>query len=73
LKDFWDENGDPSIAKALKKMYTELEDSSFRRPAWKKDRYDLTPDIDTQQFVGNIMQSNTYMTQRIPMNWDDKE
>jgi hypothetical protein len=33
----------------------------------------LTPDIDTQSFMGDMMFSNTYMTQRIPANWDDKE
>ena len=33
----------------------------------------MTPDIDTQEFMGDLMWSNTYMTQRIPANWNDPE
>ena len=69
--DVFPDNED--LANALREMYMTLEDRNFRRPAWKKDRPILTPDIDTQKFVGDMMFSNTYMTQRIPANWDDKE
>jgi hypothetical protein len=54
-------------------MHADLEDSSSNRTAWKKERHILTPDIDTQTFMGDIMMSNTYMTQRIPANWNDPE
>ena len=72
---FWQDNfpQHPELANALKDAYTELEDRTFRRPAWKKERPILTPDIDTQSFMGDMMFSNTYMTQRIPANWNDQE
>ena len=72
---FWEENfpQHPELASALKDAYEELEDKSFRRPAWKKERPILTPDIDTQSFMGDMMFGNTYMTQRIPANWNDQE
>ena len=72
---FWQNNfpDNPGLVNALKDVYTELEDRSFRRPAWKKERPILTPDIDTQSFMGDMMFSNTYMTQRIPANWNDQE
>ena len=57
----------------LKALHDDLEDMTTRRPAWKKDRHILTPDIDTQEFMGDLMWSNTYMTQRVPANWDDPE
>ena len=54
-------------------MHDDIEDMTTHRPAWKKDRHILTPDIDTQEFMGDLMWSNTYMTQRIPANWNDPE
>jgi hypothetical protein len=60
---------------ALKQITRELESMHAMedRVAWKKDRHILTPDIDTQTFYGDLMWSNTYMTQRVPANWDDPE
>lgn len=57
----------------LQSIRNDLEDTQTYRPAWKKDRHILTPDIDTQVFTGDIMNSNTYLTTRIPANWDDPE
>ena len=61
------------INSAVLEMHQFLDDPSYVRPAWRKDRHILTPDIDTQRFMGDIMMSNTYMTQRIPANWNDPE
>jgi hypothetical protein len=54
-------------------MHADLEDRTYQRPAWRNDRHFLSPDMDTQRFMGDIMMSNTYMTQRIPANWNDPE
>jgi len=78
-EDYWEERypgkapGQQWMRDNLKLMYRELENMDPVRPAWKKDRHILTPDIDTQTFEGDIMNSNTYMTQRVPANWDDPE
>jgi len=64
---------DLELRNLLRKLNDELEDKTRLRPAWKKDRHILTPDIDTQNFVGDIMNSNTYMTPRVPANWNDPE
>ena len=61
------------MRETLKALHDDLEDMTTRRPAWKKDRHILTPDIDTQDFMGDLMWSNTYMTQRVPANWEDPE
>ena len=50
--------------------------NNLKQKKWKiakKERMFLTPDIDTQEFLGDIMFSNTYLTQRIPANWEDPE
>ena len=46
---------------------------TYSRPGWKNSRNILTPDIDHQEFMGDMMLSNTYMTTRIPANWNDPE
>ena len=61
------------LRETLKRMHDDLEDTESSRPAWKKERSFLTPDIESQEFMGDIMMSNTYLTQRIPANWDDPE
>lgn len=66
-----DSSGD--YTELLQTIRNDLEDMQTHRPAWKKDRHILTPDIDTQVFNGDIMNSNTYLTTRIPANWDDPE
>ena len=76
VSEFWDKfkgKSNSLLRDTLKKVYADLEDKTYLRPAWKKDRHILTPDIDTQSFEGDIMNSNTYMTQRIPANWNDPE
>lgn len=57
----------------FKRIQEDLDDQEYYRPAWKKDRSFLSPDLDTQEFMGDIMFSNTYMTQKIPANWEDPE
>lgn len=57
----------------IQSMVADLDSRVDQRVAWKKERMALTPDIDTQTFEGDIMQSNSYLTQRIPANWDDPE
>ena len=57
----------------IRRLHAELDGNTYLRPAWKKDRHILTPDIDTQSFMGDIMNSNLYMTTRIPANWNDPE
>lgn len=43
-KDFWSLYAeDPDLNDGLKSAFSELEDRSFRRPAWKKERHILTP------------------------------
>jgi len=64
---------DAELSEAILDMHRDLDDPSYVRPAWRKDRHILTPDIDTQRFMGDIMLSNTYMTQRVPANWEDPE
>jgi hypothetical protein len=61
------------ISQALRDIYHELEDITEFRPAWKKKTISLTPDLDTQSFMGDIMHGNSYLTQRIPANWNDPE
>lgn len=58
---------------AWKRVYDDLEDTSSHRPAWQRTHSFLTPDTDTQHFEGDIMFSNTYLTTRIPANWNDPE
>lgn len=73
---FWNKyssKSDQLLRETLKRIYDDLEDTTYTRPAWKKDKLFLTPDIDTQEFLGDIMFSNTYLTQRIPANWEDPE
>jgi hypothetical protein len=65
--------GDAMLRDALLRAHAELDTNEYLRPAWKKDRHILTPDIDTQNFIGDIMNSNLYMTTRIPANWNDPE
>ena len=36
------------MRETLKALHDDLEDMTTYRPAWKKDRHILTPDIDTQ-------------------------
>lgn len=64
---------DAPLRESISRMHADLEDRTYQRPAWRKDRHFLSPDIDTQRFMGDIMMSNTYMTQRIPANWNDPE
>jgi hypothetical protein len=61
------------LREALKLMYDELEDTTSSRPGRSRSEAILNPDIDTQDFIGDIMFSNTYLTQRVPANWDDPE
>lgn len=61
------------IERLVDLMTAELDDRSYIRPAWKKDRHFLTPDVDTQSFMGDIMQGSMHMTSRIPANWADPE
>lgn len=73
-----DDDGEPSdhdmeIQQAIKSIHDWLEDRSYIRPAWKKNRHILSPDIDTQNFMGNMMHGNTILTQKIPANWEDHE
>lgn len=73
---FWNKLSDPAdsvIRESLRELYMDLEDQTHRRPAWKKSSNALTPDIETQSFYGDIMNSNTYMTTKIPANWNDPE
>lgn len=58
---------------ALRRLHAGLEDTASHRPAWRHERSFLTPDVDNQHFLGDVMFSNTYLTQRIPANWDDPE
>ena len=64
---------DQNLREVLLRIYDDLEDTTDIRKAWKKETNILTPDIETQSFMGDIMNSNTYMTTRIPANWDDPE
>lgn len=64
---------DGAMEAALLRLTLDLDDRADSKVAWKKDRMFLTPDIDTQDFEGDMMMSNTYMTQRVPANWDDPE
>ena len=42
--DFWASRTDDSLlAEGLKRIYDELEDRTYKRPAWKKERHILTP------------------------------
>ena len=61
------------IRSILKTLYYEIEDETPILKPWKKLTLSLTPDIDTQHFMGDLMQGNSYLTQRIPANWDDPE
>ena len=51
----------------------EIDDLTPIDKAWKSERNILTPDVESQDFMGDIMTSNTYMTMRIPANWKDTE
>lgn len=75
-KAFWNKFGGKNnqfLREMLKRIYDDLEDRVYKKPAWKKDRSFLSPDLETQDFLGDIMFSNTYLTQRIPANWEDPE
>jgi hypothetical protein len=58
---------------ALKGAQADVDDLKLSNKAYKKDRSFLSPDVQTQQFMGDIMFSNTYLTQRIPANFYDPE
>lgn len=58
---------------AIRRIVEDLEDRTSSHVAWKKERMALTPDVDTQFLYGDIMQSNSYMYQRIEANWNDPE
>ena len=66
------DSGD-DVSSLLREIYYDLEDRNTNIPAWQKKIASLTPDLDTQSFMGDVMQGNSYMTQRIPANWDDPE
>lgn len=70
---FWNHLEDESLRETVKEVVNKLDDTSDYRPNYKKSPNILSPDIDTQTFIGDIMHSNTYLTQRIPANWDDAE
>jgi hypothetical protein len=75
-KAFWNQYGgkhNQYLREMLKRTHDDLEDRQYNKPAWKKDRSFLSPDVETQDFLGDIMFSNTYLTQRIPANWEDPE
>ena len=75
-KAFWNKftgKTNQHLRDTLRRIYEDLEGVETLRPAWKKNRNFLSPDIETQDFMGDIMFSNTYLTQRIPANWEDPE
>ena len=75
-KAFWNQFSGKSnqhLREMLRKIYDDLEETETFKPAWKKNRSFLSPDVETQDFMGDIMFSNTYLTQRIPANWEDPE
>eukprot|EP00981_Chlorochromonas_danica_P000098 scaffold36_cov191-Ochromonas_danica.AAC.12 len=65
--------GNDDLKEAIRRITEELDDTTVGGRAWKKDRHSLSPDVDTQDFMGDVMWSNTYLTQRIPANWADPE
>ena len=72
-KAFWGDLQNPDEKEVVRRITEDLNDRSYIRPAWKKSRNILSPDIETQKFMGDIMMSNTYMTTRVPANWFDEE
>jgi len=73
LKNFNDEKYD-NIRDEVQQIYDYIEDTSYYRPPWKKSSNFLTPDIDTQGFMGDIMSTtNTYQWSRIPANYMETE
>ena len=71
LKRFDDEKYD-NIRDEVQQIYDFIEDTSYYRPPWKKSSNFLTPDIDTQAFMGDIMSTtNTYQWSRIPANYQE--
>jgi hypothetical protein len=72
-KMFWGNIEDSSLRESVRQVVDEMEDMTKLRPAWKKATNILTPDIDTQSVLGDMMFSNTYLTTRIPANWNDHE
>lgn len=69
----WDNIADADMRDTVRRTIEDIEDPSTYRPAWKKGTNFLTPDIDTQKFEGDIMFGNTYLTTRVPANWNDFE
>ena len=77
VRDWLDEKysarSDAFLRNQIRRLHADLDGNTYLRPAWKKNRHILTPDIDTQSFTGDMMMSNLYMTTRIPANWNDPE
>ncbi len=77
VKDWVDKKynarSDAFLRDQIRRMHADLDGHAYLRPAWKKNRHILTPDIDTQSFMGDMMMSNLYMTTRVPANWNDPE
>ena len=69
----WDKESDPVVRDSIRRTVEDLDDDSTNRPAWKKGTNFLTPEIDTQQFEGDMMFGNTSMTVRVPAIWADAE
>ena len=73
LKRFNGEEYD-NIRDEVVQIYDYIEDTSYYRPPWKKSSNFLTPDIDTQGFMGDIMSTtNTYQWTKIPANYQELE
>ena len=62
------------MRESLKRIHQKLEDRTDFNHANTdtpmKQRTLLTPDIESQQFMGDLMTSNIFQHQRIPANWD---
>ena len=58
---------------SLRDIYKYLEDPAADAGAGKQRDPSLTPDVESQTFMGDLMQGNSYLTQRIPSNWRDPE
>lgn len=64
---------DESSRESLREIHQYLEDPSADRDLRKLREPSLTPDVESQTFMGDLMQGNSYLTQRIPSNWRDPE
>ena len=62
-----------SLRTKFKDIYLDLEDRSYIRPAWRKEKLLFSPDIETQNFMGDLMLGNIHLNSRIPANWNDEE